>query len=82
MNPFRASNEQIIAAGNQSEYYQEVWEQNQTALYDMYMQELNCTPTDSNCTQDALTQSINAATGSGSCSVNTGASAWFWFIGT
>lgn len=81
MNPYRATNEQIVASDNQSEYYYEVWKQDQARLYDQYMSEYNCADTDLKCIGLAMNQSVAEATGSWSCSNNVGGSSWFWFTG-
>ena len=81
MNPFVPSLEQVQAAGNQSDFYMYVWGKDQASLQAHYLQLLNCSDDDSACRSDAFNRSINEATGSGSCSLNAGGTAWFWFTG-
>ena len=81
-NPIAATKDQVAASNNQSEFYAQVWHQSQSALYEKYVQEYNCTSDgDLECIGEALSQSSMEATGSSACEVNTGASAWFWFTG-
>ena len=81
MNPFVPTLDQVQAAGNQSDFYMYVWENDQASLQAHYLQQFNCSDDDSACRSDAFNRSINEATGSGSCSLNTGGTAWFWFTG-
>jgi hypothetical protein len=77
LNPFKATNSMMNAADNQDKFYSEMWRSDQARLYDQYLINSNCTEFD--CRKDAFDQSVKDATGSSMCSVNIGASAWFWF---
>jgi hypothetical protein len=81
MNPFVPNLEQIQAARNQSDFYIAAWEEDRASLQADYLEQLNCSDIDSHCRSDAFNRSINEATGSSFCSLNTGGSAWFWFTG-
>ena len=79
VNPIHADAEQLVAAGNQSEFYRGMWLLDQRNLYEQYIIDANCTSS-SSCQKDAHAKSIGAATGSDMCDINLGASAWFWFV--
>ncbi|KAG7345565.1 ion channel [Nitzschia inconspicua] len=54
------------------------WQQDQHKLFRQYLGECSIED-DLTCEKDAFERSVDGATGSGICSVNTGGSAWFWF---
>jgi uncharacterized protein YycO len=76
VNPFGATQDQVAASNNQSDFYVEAWQQDQDRIYQQYLNDFDCgnsTLTDDIvCREDAFNRSINEATGSEFCSVNTG----------
>lgn len=78
VNPIFPSNEQLNAAADQTTFFIESWELNQTALYGEFLIDDNCVTV--SCQREAHDKSIEQATGSTMCDINKGASAWFWFV--
>ena len=72
VNPFKATEMQLQAAGDQAEFYTTMWLNDQKALYQQYIIEADCQSL--TCRKNAHTKSVAKATGAGMCSINKGMS--------
>jgi hypothetical protein len=81
-NPFKPSSRQILAASNQTEFYEDMWRADQARLFEEYRNETkeNTDCKGSACSNGvALNRSMAEATGRGGCDMNRAATAWFFF---
>jgi hypothetical protein len=79
VNPLYANSIHLEAAGNQIDFYDEMWFLDQQQLYQQYLNDSNCT-SDVSCQKEAHEKSVVDATGADMCDINVGGSAWFWFV--
>jgi len=78
VNPWFPNTEHLVAATNQSQFFEASWNENQTKLFNQYKDEENCS--NATCEKVIHDRSVREATGATMCGINKGASAWFWFV--